>query len=403
MDEFAFAAVGLPYNTYESAVGQEDFPKSDEPVTILGRQYSTIYDYADLKKDILTRPWITYRKGYSNIGGTGPTTDQGWGCMLRCGQMMLCQSLLNLHLPQEWRWSRDSLGGNIKYRRILEMFVDTKRACYSIHQIASMGVAEGKDVGQWFGPNTIAHVLKKLTSYDDWNRLVIHVAMDNTVVIDDIKTLCRTPHTSSGVNLQFEADPCSSSKAGDNLPPLSSPNTSFIGESSTWRPLLLMVPLRLGIASFNDVYLPSLKRCFQMPYSVGMLGGKPNHAHWFIGYVGNELVFLDPHTTQPVVDLKPDGLWDDSSYHCSIAGRMKISNLDPSLAMGFFCKTEAELDDLAKMLNNERRSSTPMFEVCLRRPSHLPPPHTGNPHGTDAVFTVVPSPKYDTDEEYELV
>jgi len=25
---------------------------------------------------------------------------------------------------------------------------------------ASMGVAEGKNVGQWFGPNTVAQVLK---------------------------------------------------------------------------------------------------------------------------------------------------------------------------------------------------------------------------------------------------
>lgn len=46
------------------------------------------------------------------------------------------------------------------YLRILRMFEDIKCAPYSIHQIALMGVSEGKQVGEWFGPNTIAQVLK---------------------------------------------------------------------------------------------------------------------------------------------------------------------------------------------------------------------------------------------------
>ena len=40
------------------------------------------------------------------------------------------------------------------------MFEDKRSAPYSIHQIALMGVSYGKQVGEWFGPNTIAQVLK---------------------------------------------------------------------------------------------------------------------------------------------------------------------------------------------------------------------------------------------------
>lgn len=40
-----------------------------------------------------------------------------------------------------------------------KIFVD-RSAPYSIHQIALMGVSHGKQVGEWFGPNTIAQVLK---------------------------------------------------------------------------------------------------------------------------------------------------------------------------------------------------------------------------------------------------
>jgi cysteine protease ATG4 len=40
------------------------------------------------------------------------------------------------------------------------MFEDRRLAAYSIHQIALMGASEGKEVGQWFGPNTVTQVLK---------------------------------------------------------------------------------------------------------------------------------------------------------------------------------------------------------------------------------------------------
>jgi len=47
-----------------------------------------------------------------------------------------------------------------KYLKILNLFQDKKTSTYSIHQLAQMGVSEGKEVGQWFGPNTVAQVLK---------------------------------------------------------------------------------------------------------------------------------------------------------------------------------------------------------------------------------------------------
>jgi len=29
--------------------------------------------------------------------------------------------------------------------------------------------------------------------------------------------------------------------------------------------------------------------CLSFPQSVGIIGGRPNHAHWFVGYVGEHL------------------------------------------------------------------------------------------------------------------
>ena len=46
----------------------------------------------------------------------------------------------------------------------------------------------------------------------------------------------------------------------------------------------------------------------------------------------DELVYLDPHTAQPFVDVTAPGE-SDESYHCRYASRMRISDVDPSMAL----------------------------------------------------------------------
>ena len=113
----------------------------------------------DLIDDISSRIWFTYRRGFNNINGTGPDSDQGWGCMLRCGQMLLAETFSRLFLSRDFRW--DPAGTNSPfYWKILSYFRDEKLAPYSVQQIAMLGVSEGIQIGKWFGPNTIAQVLK---------------------------------------------------------------------------------------------------------------------------------------------------------------------------------------------------------------------------------------------------
>lgn len=329
--------------------------------------------------------------------------------MLRCGQMMVAQALVMRHLGRKWRWpSTDA-----KYRQILEMFLDRKSSYYSIHQIASMGVSEGKNVGQWFGPNTVAQVLKKLAIYDDWSSLVIHVAMDNTIIQDDIKCLCKCKHgediekcdirgnLKTRENQRRSADFINYSSSPS--PPKSKDSDAEV-DISIWKPLLLIIPLRLGLTETNVVYVESLKKCLSFKQNVGMIGGKPNHAHWFIGYVGEELVYLDPHTTQLNVDFSNRDS-NDESFHCLHSSRMKILDLDPSIALGFYCGTEKEFDDLcssmSKFITNRRSSA--MFELHKERPEHWPPyePYIGTASVRTSEFDLVE--RHDSDEDFELV
>ncbi|KAF5297750.1 hypothetical protein FQR65_LT09924 [Abscondita terminalis] len=372
------------FETYlsENSLEVDDIPQqTKDPVWILGKKYNASKELTHIRQDILTRLWFTYRKGFVPIGGDdGLTTDKGWGCMLRCGQMVLAQALMCLHLGRDWSWEPETK--DTTYLKILQKFEDRRQAPFSIHQIALMGASEGKEVGQWFGPNTVAQVLKKLIIYDEWSSVAIHVALDNTVIINEIKKLCLPQENS----------------------------TNLI--KNEWKPLLLVVPLRLGLNEINPIYITGLQTCFTFKQSLGVIGGKPNLALYFIGCVGNEVIFLDPHTTQRsgFVEHKEneEEIDLDISYHCRHASRINILAMDPSVAICFFCKTEQDFDDLSERIRIDiiGAEKQPLFEICFERPKEWSP---SEDIGIEALATassiefVCLDRQYDSENEFEIL
>ncbi|XP_052864803.1 cysteine protease ATG4B [Anopheles cruzii] len=386
------------YVGYElgSSSEPDDIPRTNESVWVLGKQYHATDDLEAIRQDVQSRLWCTYRRGFVPIGNTQLTTDKGWGCMLRCGQMVLAEALTELHLGRDWKWSTETR--NTTYLKIVNRFEDSKQAPFSLHQIALMGdSSEEKRIGEWFGPNTVAQVLKKLVKFDDWCRLVIHVALDNTLATDEIVELC-TSHQRTDQ------------------------------DGPGWEPLLLIVPLRLGLSEVNPIYIEGLKTCFQLPGSCGMIGGRPNQALFFIGYVGEEALYLDPHTVQRVgcVGEKEDSgeQEQDETFHQRYASRIAFGAMDPSLAVCFLCASRAAFDQLVAQFNERLNGGgcQPLFEVTKTRqapwtPTTVSSASSRKNSGPMEAFNVIsateiPNEEFeeveprtldDSDEEFEII
>ena len=152
----------------------------DSPIWLLGRIYhqshrpennsgSTVSNDSEaLKNDFATRIYLSYRKEFPVLDGTYFTSDCGWGCMLRSGQMLLAQALVFHFLGRDWRWTE--VGKNREefileeslHRAIIQWFGDNPSpSCpLSIHQMVQQGQMSGKQAGDWYGPVSVSYILK---------------------------------------------------------------------------------------------------------------------------------------------------------------------------------------------------------------------------------------------------
>lgn len=81
---------------------------------------------------------------------------------------------------------------------------------------------------------------------------------------------------------------------------------------------------------------------------------------------GEELIYLDPHTTQPAVEPNDSGCLPDESFHCQHPPcRMSIAELDPSIAVVRSCCLF--LDELKEQCCGPSVSQLSLFPVSWQR------------------------------------
>ncbi|XP_063072998.1 cysteine protease atg4da-like [Engraulis encrasicolus] len=348
------------------------------PVVLLGQTFS-LTDAGEreaFRQCFTTLLWMTYRTGFPVLSGSTLSSDCGWGCMLRSAQMLLAQALVLHLIPPGWTWSASqhgtqddldvratrlffsayrgtsdcprarrksvacsllSIGGcgtEATHRLIVSWFVDHPQSPFGLHRMVEMGKGLGKQAGDWYGPGIASHIIRKAVAASELSDVVVYVAQDCTVYKGDIVKLCERP--------RYEG-------------PRARP--------APWRALVLLVPVRLGGDAINPAYVDSVKRLFRLESCIGIIGGRPKHSLYFVGFQDEHLLYLDPHYSQSTVDISQDD-FPLESFHCKSARKMAFSRMDPSCAVGFYARGQREFETLCLQVSaalNSDKNKYPMF------------------------------------------
>lgn len=248
------------------------------------------------RRDFSTRLWMTYRREFPSLNGSNYTSDCGWGCMLRSGQMLLAQALICHFLGRAWRWDPDSqlhaTHEDHIHRKIIRWFGDTpsKNSPFSIHTLVGIGHEAGKRAGDWYGPASVSHLLKRAVhlaakEHADFDNLHVYVAQDCTVYIQDILDECLVPDPGQQ-RAQLPPWQTPDRKASATRKTSVSSAKTTDGGSLMWKALVLLVPLRLGTEKLNTIYGNCLKTLLSTEHCIGIIGGRPKHSLYFVGFQG---------------------------------------------------------------------------------------------------------------------
>ena len=408
--------------------------------------------------DLRSRVWITYRRGFPAIasgadrgsGGSGGsedasaseasaseassayaiprrivekapyqyTTDAGWGCTLRVGQMLLANAL-SIHFFGRGYRRRDAVpsvpGGDARARDphdgLLSWFGDhpDANACpFSIHEVYRWGRGELEDAaekkpggipgvvpGRWLGPCVTAQAMAALTNARRPGGMCAYVLADEDGTfgggapnLDARKVAAFASEKASQLReSRPNGDRSSPKRTGLRLPgapfdaraedaATSDAKEERAKKTEDWAPTLVLVPLVLGIdRHVNARYVPSVVATLRVKQSLGVLGGTPGSSLYVVGAQDDRLFYLDPHTVFPFAESAESRntgrfeIADVSTYACDDALHMDARELDPSMVLGFYCRARGDLDELCLELEllQRRAGAAPLLTVASAR------------------------------------
>ncbi|KJE93088.1 hypothetical protein CAOG_03931 [Capsaspora owczarzaki ATCC 30864] len=313
--------------------------------------------------DFQTLVCFSYRKDFERIPGSKHTTDCGWGCTLRSAQMLVAEALVLQIFGRRWRIEDRSCPAPLssskedQLRLIIRLFQDQLRldSPFSIHNIVQHGCQLfDKRAGDWFGPASVVRVFADLINQAyamHQSPFRAYQAIDHIIYRDLVAELCSGPDAVRDLEFSTPTSTSESVSTDETVTPSASTSQSPPVLPPPFIPLLILMPLRLGLNEINRMYIPCLKALLMCAQCVGIIGGRPRHSLYFVGYQEDNVIFADPHGCKRFVDMQQTS-FPTETFHSAVPNKIPFTHMDPSMAIGFLCQNQADFDDLCNFLTS---------------------------------------------------
>ena len=253
---------------------------------------------------------------YSSLKAVGChsyTSDCGWGCMLRCSQMILSKALIEKKIfdLKKQNINKDYNITNIR-KEVLSLFTDNYLSVgevknhpdyqyfWELYEEVVKCNPEYKNISKIIPPYSI-HILSKLGNCSgeftsDMNMINV-ICKINSDIFNDINIINFCIGTIKTKKL-FEMF-CEEYNGSNNIN--NSDLISFNGVDYIFKKGgIIFISFRLGIDFLDPDYYNIIPLIFsKFRNNFGFIGGIKKRAYYFIGIQGDKkLIFADPHITQ---------------------------------------------------------------------------------------------------------
>ena len=331
---------------------------------------------------------FTYRNDYkpqiNSKNNSIYNSDCGWGCMIRSSQMILARALYkifkyeekqkgkiidknyllksviyffldnNLKLIQNEKGKTNTYYGMENYITKLKSYNEknifgTKREIcsieppFSIQKICIIGEILGKTCGEWFSDFDLPKIYNLIN--EPFN------------VLPNVKI----NHYNSNLELSHLIERCLKEMPKEKE---DSKEKFIVFNDKKYifnKMGIIFISIRLGLESISSEYYPAIKKLFECKEFIGFIGGKVNSASYFIGYINNDLLFIDPHYNQKSVnDLETEGI---SSYINKTIYKLPLTNLQTALTLCFLCRDMEEYINFLRFCKIVSNDSVSAFYI----------------------------------------